>query len=103
AEAYEHFHEVGAGNGEERHVGFAGDRTREQGLAGAGRSDEQHAARNATAEPLELSGIAQELDDLLKVLLGLIDAGHVLEGHAPMRLGQKLRPAFAEAERLAAG
>jgi hypothetical protein len=31
---------------------------------------------------LELLRIAQELDDLLQVLLGLVDAGHVLEGDA---------------------
>ena len=102
ADADEHLDEVGAGNGEERHVGFARDRARDQRLAGAGRADEQHAARNLAAEPLELAGVAQELDDLLQVLLGLIDAGDVLEGDAAMRLGQKLRARLAEAERLAA-
>ena len=55
------------------------------------------------AEPLEFSGIAQEFDDLLQVLLGLVDAGDVLEGDAAVRLGQKLCPRLAEAERLAAG
>ena len=55
------------------------------------------------AEPLEFAGVAQELDDLLQVGFGLVDAGHVLEGDAAMRLGQKLGAALAEAERLAAG
>ena len=55
------------------------------------------------AEPLELAGIAQEFDDLLQVLLGLVDAGDVLEGDAAVRLGQKLGAALAEAQRLAAG
>ena len=55
------------------------------------------------AEPLELAGIAQEFDDLLQVLLGLVDAGDVLEGDAAMRLGQKLGARLAEAQRLAAG
>ena len=68
-----------------------------QRLAGAGRADEQHAARNAAAEALELLRIAQELDDLLQVLLGLVDAGDVVEGDAAMRLGQKLRLGLAEA------
>ena len=103
ADADEHLDEVGAGNGEERHVGFAGDGAREQGLAGAGRADQQHAARNASAEPLELAGVTQEFDDLLQVGFRLVDAGHVLEGDAAMRLGQKLGAALAEAERLAAG
>ena len=103
ADADEHLDEVGARNGEERHVGLARDRAREQRLAGAGRPDQQHAARNAAAEPLELAGIAQELDDLLEILLGLVDAGDVLEGDAAVRLGQQLGAALAEAERLAAG
>src|SRR5437667_180635 len=46
ADADKHFDEVRAGNGEERHIGFAGDRARDQRLAGAGRSDQEHAARN---------------------------------------------------------
>ncbi len=102
ADADEHLDEVGARNGEERHVGFAGDGARNQRLAGAGRADQQHAARNLAAEPLELSGIAQEFDDLLQVLLGLVDAGDVLEGDAAVRLGQKLGARLSEAERLAA-
>ena len=103
ADADEHFDEVGAGNGEERHVRLAGDGARQQRLAGAGRADQQHAARNAPAEPLEFCRIAQEFDDLLQIELGLVDAGHVLEGDAAMRFGQQLGAALAEAERLAAG
>jgi hypothetical protein len=103
ADADEHFDEVGAGNGEERHVCFAGDSARQQRFAGAGRTDQQHAARNPSAEPLEFRWIAQELDDLLKVELGLVDAGHILEGDAAMRFGQKLSARLAEPECLAAG
>ena len=97
ADADEHLDEVRARDGEERHVGLAGDGAGDQRLAGAGRADEQHAARNAAAEPLELLRIAQELDDLLQVLLGLVDAGDVVEGDAAMRLGEKLRLRLAEA------
>ena len=63
----------------------------------------RQAARDAAAEPLEFTGIAQEFDDLLQVELGLVDAGDILEGDAAVRLGQKLGAALAEAERLAAG
>ena len=83
ADADEHLDEVGARNGEERHVGFARDRASGQGLAGARRADQQHAARNTTAQFLELLRVAQELDDLLQVFLGFVDAGDVLERHAP--------------------
>jgi hypothetical protein len=97
ADADEHFDEIRTGNREEGHIGFAGDRTRRQRLAGAGRADEQHAARDLAAEPLELLRIAQELDDFLEILLGFIDAGDVGEGDPAMRLGQKLRLRLAEA------
>ena len=102
ADADEHLDEVGAGDGEERHVGLAGDGAREQRLAGAGRADQQRAARNAAAKPLELLRIAQELDDLLQVGLGLVDAGHVLEGDAAVALGQQLGLRLAEAHGAAA-
>ena len=68
AHADKHFHEVGAGDGEERNVGFAGDCACQQGLAGARRSDQQHALGDAAAQFLELLRLAQELDDLLEVL-----------------------------------
>ena len=82
--------------------GFAGDRARQQRLAGARRADQQHAARNLAAEALELLRIAQELDDLLEVLLGLVDAGDVLERHLALCLGQQLGLRLAEAHGAAA-
>jgi hypothetical protein len=72
AHADEHLDEVGAGDREERHLGLAGDGLGEQRLAGAGRADHQHAARDAAAELLELGGVAQELDQLDHLLLGLV-------------------------------
>ena len=69
----------------------------EQRLAGTGRADQQHAARDLAAQPLELLRVAQEFDDLLQILLGLVDAGDVLEGDAAMRLGQQLGLGLAEA------
>jgi hypothetical protein len=68
-----------------------------EGLTRAGRADEQHAAGDAAAEALELLRIAQEFHDLLQVLLGLVDARHVLEGHAAMGLREELRLRLAEA------
>ena len=57
---------------------------------------------NAAAEPLELLRIAQELDDLLQLGLGLVDAGHVLEGDAAVALGEQLGLGLAEAHGTAA-
>ena len=97
ADAHEHLHEVGAGDGEERHVGFAGDGAGEQGLASAGGTDQQHALRDLATEALELLRVAEELDDLLQLALGLVDAGHVLEGDAALLLGEQPGAALAEA------
>src|SRR6266513_4827644 len=55
ADADEHLDEVRSRDREEGHVGFTGDRARDQRLAGAGRADQQHAARNPTAQPLIFS------------------------------------------------
>ena len=83
-DADKHLDEVGTRNGEERHVGFARDGACEQGLAGAGRTDEQHTARNAPAEFLEFSGITQEFDDLMQIVFRLVDPGDIVKGDAAM-------------------
>ena len=101
ADADEHFDEVRTRDREERHIGFAGDRTRDQRLAGARRADQQHAAWNTSAEALELARVAQKLDDLLQILLGFIDTRDVLKRHTAMSLGQHLRARLAKAHRLA--
>ena len=103
ADADEHLDEVRARNREEGNVGLARDGARQQRLTRPGRPHEQHAARNTAAEPLELLRVAQELDDLLQVLLGLVDAGDILEGHTAMRLGQELSLRLAEPHGFPAG
>ena len=102
AHAHEHLHEVRAGDGEERHAGFAGDGARQQGLAGSGRADQQHALGNAAAQLLELLRLAQELDDLLQLFLGLFHAGDVFERHLLLLGGVQARAALAEAQGLVA-
>ena len=98
ADADEHLDELGARDGEERHAGLAGDGPGHQRLAGARRADEQHAARDARAERVELLGVLQELDDFLELRLGLVDAGDVGEGHDRLVAEEHARPALAEAE-----
>ncbi len=96
ADADEHLDEVGTGDGEERHLRLAGDGARQQGLAGTGRAHHQHAARNLAAELLELARVAQELDHLGDLLLGLLHAGDVGEGDLDLVLAEHARPALAE-------
>ena len=54
ADTDEHLDEVRAGDREERHARLAGDRARQQGLAGAGRAVEQDALGDLRADGLEL-------------------------------------------------
>ena len=56
-----------------------GDGLGQQGLAGTGGTDQQHAARNLGAELAEPLGIGQKVADLLEFLNRFIDAGDVLE------------------------
>ena len=60
ADAGVHLDEIGAAREEERHAGFAGDRAREQRLAGSRRADEQHALRDAAAHRREASGLRRK-------------------------------------------
>ena len=99
ADADEHLDELRAGDAEERHAGLAGDGAGHQRLAGAGRADEQHAARDPRAERVELLGVLQELDDFLELGLGLVDAGDVGERHDGLVAEEHPGPALAEADR----
>ena len=79
ADTDEHLDEVGAGDRVERHAGLAGDGTRQQRLAGAGRPVQQDALGDLRADGLELGRLLQELLDLLELLDGLVGAGDVGE------------------------
>src|SRR3954453_16634081 len=80
--------------GDERPPGPPRHGAGEQRLAGAGAPGEQHAAGYPPAQLAVAVRVAQEVDDLGGVGLGLVDAGDVLE--APGGLGA-LPPAGARA------
>jgi hypothetical protein len=90
ADADEHLDEIGAGDGEERHAGLARDGAGQQRLAGAGRADQQRALGDLAAQLGKALRIAQELDDFLKFLARLVDAGDVIEGDPALTFGQQL-------------
>ena len=75
----EHFDEFGTVDGKERDARFTGNGTRQQGLAGTRRPDEQDAVRDASAETAVGFRVFQETDDFLKFFLRFIDPGHVVE------------------------
>src|SRR5690606_22829403 len=97
--ANEHFDEVGTGDGEEGNLGLARHGLGQQRLAGARRADHQHATRNAAPQALEFARIAQELDQLGHLFLGLVATGHVGKGGLDLVFGKQARLALAKAHR----
>ncbi len=95
--AHEHLHELAAAQREEGHLGLAGHRAGEQRLPGAGQSHQQHALGNLGAQGDVTVGILEKIDDLLQLVLGLVAAGHILEGDARVAVGHQPGPALAEA------
>ena len=93
ADAGVHLDEIGAAGEEERHARFAGNRSRQQRLAGSGRADEQHALRDAAADRREALRLAEEVDDLLDFVLRLVHAGDVLERDDDCRRARRRGPA----------
>ena len=96
ADADEHLDELGAAQAEERDLRFARHRAREQRLAGARRTDEQHALRNPPADARVLLRVLQELDDLAQLVFGFVHAGDVPEPHLHVVVGVDLRAAARE-------
>ncbi len=94
ADAGVHLDEIRAACEEERHTRFPGNRPRQQRLARAGRSDEQHALRDAAADGGEARRVAQKIDDLLHFLFRFVNAGDVGKGHCGRFLARLARLAL---------
>ena len=94
AEAREHLDERRGALRVEVRARRARDGLRDERLPGPGRSVQQDPARDARAELLEALAVAQELDDLDELLLGLVQPGHVVPRHLDLRPahdGRRLR------------
>src|SRR5438067_8384261 len=87
----EHLDEIRSRHREERPARLAGDGAREQRLTSSRRTHEQRALRQAPTQLREPLRIAQELDDLLKLLLRLIGTGDIGEGHLGRIAREELR------------
>ena len=98
----EHFNEVGSGDGEERHAGFACDRAGQQGFPGPGRAEQQHTFGDLGAHRLELLRVLEELLDFTELVDGRIGARNVGEGDLGRVLGHHLGFGLAELHDLAA-
>ncbi len=73
----EHLHELGAREEKERHVGLARDSPGQERLARARGADQQHALGDASAQPLVLLGVLEEVHHLHELRLGLLHARDV--------------------------
>ena len=98
ADTDEHLDEVGAGDREERHSGFAGHRAGQQRLAGSRRAVQQHALGDLGAQRLIPRRVLQEVLDLVELLDRLVDARDVGERGLGHVLGELLGARFAESE-----
>src|SRR5262249_42358630 len=83
APADEHLDEARTRSGVEVTAGVRGDGARQHRLAGPGRSVEQNSAGGARAEYLEALGVLEPLRNVDELLLGRVDALHVV----PQNLG----------------
>ena len=102
AHANEHLHELGSGDGVERHVGLPGDRPGDQGLARPRRPVQENALWDLGPHRPELLRLLEELLDLFELLDSLIDAGDVIEGDRLQILGDLLRLRLAKLHHLVA-
>src|SRR5262245_20193631 len=90
-------------NCKEGHIGFACYGARKQRFARPRRAHKQNATRNPSAQFLESLRIAQEFNNFLEIVLGLVDPRDVLESHPPLRLGKQPRFGLAKAHGLSSG
>ncbi len=81
ADADEHLDEVRAADREEGHIGLTGDGPGQKRFPRTRGPHEENPLGNPPAEAGEFLRIPQKVDDLLQLRLGLVDAGHVVEGH----------------------
>ena len=99
AEAGEHLDEGRRALRVEGRAGLVGDGLGQQRLPRSRRAVEEDALRDARAELLEALRVAEEVDDLLQLLLHLLQAGDVRPGdgrcQSVSRRGRSIRAASA--------
>src|SRR5690606_25088446 len=102
ADAHEHFDEVRPGHREEGAARLTGDGTGKQRLSCPGRADEERAFRDPATQAREALRVFKEFDDLLKLVLCLVGAGHISERHLRRVGSEELRLRLSKLECLRA-
>ena len=80
ADPHEQLDELRGAQGEERHPRLARDGPRQERLARSRGSHQEHAFRCRSSKAGVLLGVLEEVHDLDQLVLGLLDAGDVVEG-----------------------
>ena len=97
AHADKHLDEVRSADAEKWHIRFTGNRSRQQSLTRAGRSDHQNTLGDTSTKFLELFRILQEVDNFLYFLFRFFDTGDILKRH-PISISSE-HPRLALSER----
>ncbi len=100
-DTHEHLHELRAADEQERYIRLARDRFGEQGLAGAGRTDDQDALGNVAAQARIAIRLAQEFDDFHKLSFRFVNPLDVGELDADVLLHEHLCIALADTDHIA--
>src|SRR5215212_5947048 len=86
AHSHEQLHELGGAQGKERNPRLARHSPRQQRLARARGSHQQHALRGRPAQASVLVGVLEEVHDLDQLVFGLVYASYVVEGDPRLAL-----------------
>ena len=100
-DTHEHLNEFRTREGEEGNASLTGNGLGKQGFAGARRADQQQTAGDLSTNGREAFGLLEEGHHFLKLLLGLSNAGDVIEHHAGFRFHHEAGLALAELHGLA--
>ena len=85
ADPDEHFDELGAIDGKERHLCLTGNRARQQGLAGARWAEQQDTPGHVRTEAPVLVRLLEKADNFLQFNLGFVDTGNIVEANLGIR------------------
>ena len=72
-----HLHELRAGDGKERYIGFTGNCLCQHGLAGTGRAYKKNAFGHGSTDFLVLAGVMEVIHNFRQTFLGLVHALHI--------------------------
>ena len=99
--AHEHFYEVGAGYGEERHSRLSCRCLGNVSFSCSRRAYEKYSLRDSGSKFLVFARVLEEVDDFFKLLLFFLQTCYIIKGNLLFSALHHLGSGFGELERLA--